>query len=141
MPSLQRSYSKGALAVAVSFVALGLSSGAGAQDQTREQARDQIKDPAANRAQDRTRDQDRVQDPIYGSQLMTPQERMDYQAQMRALKTEQERETYRLAHHQKMQERAKAQGVALPEMPAARAGMGLGQGAGTGAGAGAGSKK
>ncbi|MDO8286057.1 MAG: hypothetical protein Q7T69_13695 [Rhodoferax sp.] len=57
-------------------------------------------------AQDQTRDQDRLRDPIFGSQLMSPQERVQYQAKVRTLKTEQERESYRLEHHNQMQERA-----------------------------------
>lgn len=60
-------------------------------------------------AQDQTRDQDRLRDPIYGSQLMSPQERVEYQAKMRTLKTKQERESYRLEHHNQMQERARVQ--------------------------------
>lgn len=99
-------------------------------------------------AQDQTRDQDRLRDPIYGSQLMSPQERVEYQAKMRTLKTKQERESYRLEHHNQMQERARVQGVTLPETPPtarprARLGPGYGGGAGTGngSGPGAGNKK
>jgi hypothetical protein len=61
--------------------------------------------------------------PIYGSQLMTQQERAEYQARMRAATTEQEREQIRLEHHAQMQERAKQQGVTLPDEPPA---MGMG---------------
>jgi len=57
---------------------------------------------------------------------MTPHERSTYQNHMRALKTEQEREAYRMEHHKKMQERAKAQGKALPDMPPAGRGPGPG---------------
>jgi len=77
---------------------------------------------------------------IYGSELMTPQERSEYQARMRALKTEQEREAFRLEHHKKMQERAKAQGKTLPDTPP---GMGpgmMGPGGGKGMGPGMGPK-
>lgn len=82
-------------------------------------------------------------DRVYGSELMTPQERMEYQTKMRALKTEQERETFRLEHHKLMQERAKAQGKTLPDMPpsgmgpAMSPGSGMGPGMGPGAGPGA----
>lgn len=72
------------------------------------------------------RDQDRER--IYGYELMTPQERTEYQARMRALKTEQEREALRLEHHKKMQERAQAQGKTLPDMPPAGMGPGMGPG-------------
>jgi hypothetical protein len=108
-------------AAAVSLLALGMSASAMAQNQTRDQ----------------TRDQTRLQDPIYGSQLMTLPERNEYRTRMRSLKTEQEREAFRLEHHQQMQERARAKGITLPETPPAR-GMGAGMGAGTGPGPGPG---
>lgn len=77
--------------------------------------------------------------PIYGSQLMTQQERIEYRNQMRALKTQQEREAFRLEHHKKMQERARERGVTLPDEPPAQgAGMGPGPGAGRGMGPGMG---
>jgi hypothetical protein len=56
-------------------------------------------------------------DSIYGSELMTSQERNEYQTRMRALKTDQEQEAFRQEHHKKMQERAQAQGKTLPDMP------------------------
>lgn len=72
---------------------------------------------------------------IYGYELMTGQERAEYQRRMRAAKTEQERQAIRLEHHQKMQERAKAQGKALPDMPPADRGPGMmGPGGGMGPG-------
>jgi hypothetical protein len=74
---------------------------------------------------------------IYGSQLMTRQERMEYRNQMRSTKTQEERNTLRLEHHQKMQERAKEKGVTLPDAPPA-AGGGMGPGAGGGRGPGMG---
>lgn len=82
--------------------------------------------------------------PVYGSQLMTEQERAEYQARMRAATTEQEREQIRLEHHAQMQERAKQQGVTLPDEPPAmgmggqRMGPGQGGGMGTGSGMGGG---
>ena len=69
-------------------------------------------------------------DQIYGSELMTPQERSEYQTRMRATKTEQEREALRLEHHKQMQERAKAQGKTLPDSPPADRGPGMGPGGG-----------
>jgi hypothetical protein len=59
---------------------------------------------------------------VYGSQLMTREERAEYRAKMRSLKTKEEREALRMEHHQKMQERAKAQGKTLPDMPPAQGG-------------------
>lgn len=54
---------------------------------------------------------------IYGSQLMTRQERAEHRAKMRSLKTKEERESYRMEHHKKMQERAKEMGKTIPDMP------------------------
>ena len=64
--------------------------------------------------------------PVYGSQLMSDQERQTYRSQMRNAATPEERERIRTEHHEQMQKRAKEQGVTLPEMP--RQGMGQGQG-------------
>ena len=68
---------------------------------------------------DQTRDQSREK-VIYGYQLMTAQEREQYQAQMRNAKTAEERERLRKEHHEKMQARAKQRGVMLPDMPPRR---------------------
>lgn len=90
-------------------------------------------------AQDQTRDrtQDRTQDQIYGSQLMTPAERNEYRQRMRNMKTQQEREAFRLEHHKLMQERARQRGLTLPDqVPAQRGGTGPGPGVGGGAGRG-----
>lgn len=62
---------------------------------------------------------------IYGSQLMTRQERAEYRARMHSLKTREERESFRAEHHKKMQERAKEMGKTIPDMPHAQ---GCGQG-------------
>ncbi|HEX2667834.1 MAG TPA: hypothetical protein VHP13_05625 [Gammaproteobacteria bacterium] len=56
-------------------------------------------------------------EPAYGWQLMTPEERAAYQARMRAAKTEKERAAIRAEHHKEMLQRAKEQGVTLPEEP------------------------
>jgi len=77
-------------------------------------------------------------EPIYGYQLMTEQERAEHRAKMRSFQTEQEREAYRMEHHKMMQERARAQGVTLPDEPMPR-GQGRGMGPGPGAGPGRGS--
>jgi len=66
---------------------------------------------------------------IYGNQLMTQQERNEYRTKMRAAKTDEEREQIRKEHHERMKERAKAQGVTLPDEPPTRGGgMGPGNG-------------
>ncbi len=79
---------------------------------------------AAEQAPVQQKTQDKAQKPelIYGSQLMTPQERTEYRAKMRSMKTKEEREAFRMEHHQQMQERAKAKGKTLPGMPPAQGG-------------------
>ena len=74
---------------------------------------------------------------VYGYQLMTEQERAEHRAKMQSFQTEQEREAYRQQHHKMMQERAREQGVTLPDEPMPR-GQGRGMGPGPGAGPGAG---
>ncbi len=78
--------------------------------------------------------------PIYGSQLMTQQERAEYQARMGQAKTAEERERLRQEHHRQMQARAQERGVTLPDEPRAapRGGMGMGPGMGPGTGGGMG---
>jgi len=127
-------------------VVLSLSSGlALAADQARDQDRDQIKlhdndqDQLRDRDQDRLRDQTQLkdQDKIYGSQLMTKQERAEYHNKMKSAKTEQEREQIRNEHHELMKIRAKAQGRTLYEQaPAKGTGSMKGQGSGKGPGGG-----
>jgi hypothetical protein len=56
-------------------------------------------------------------DVIYGSQLMTPEERAAYHAKLSAAKTEKERNAIRARHHKEMQERAKKLGKTLPPAP------------------------
>ncbi|OYW36771.1 MAG: hypothetical protein B7Z35_11725 [Hydrogenophilales bacterium 12-61-10] len=75
--------------------------------------------------------QTQAQEQIYGSQLMTPQERAEHQTKMRNAKTNEAREQIRAQHHKEMQVRAKQQGVTLPDEPPA-AGMGGGMGSGGG---------
>jgi len=81
--------------------------------------------------------QEQKQEQIYGSQLMTDQERVEYRARMRATKTPEEREQIRKEHHQAMRERAKAQGLTLPDEPPVGGGL-RGQGMGMGPGGGRG---
>lgn len=97
--------------------------------------------PAAAADQERARDtlqkQDQTQDQIYGSQLMTLQERIEHRAKLRAAKTDEQRQQIRAEHHERMKERARKQGVSLPDNPPARGG-GMGPGGGMGAGGGRG---
>jgi hypothetical protein len=73
--------------------------------------------------------------PIYGSQLMTNQERIEHRTKLRAAATAQEREQVRLEHHEQMKLRAKERGVALPDDPPTQGG-GMGRGMGPGGGMG-----
>ena len=80
---------------------------------------------AANQAND--------QEHIYGSQMMTEQEQNEYRARMQETKTNQEREQIRMEHHERMRERAKAQGLNMPDsLPPRGSGMGGGMGGGKG---------
>jgi hypothetical protein len=78
------------------------------------------------------------QEQIYGSQLMTQQERMEYRTKQLNAKSAAEREQIRQEHHAMMQERAKAQGKTLPDEPPAGGGMHKGGGMGPGGGMGTG---
>jgi uncharacterized membrane protein len=88
---------------------------------------------AADPVQDKAKVQ--KQEQVYGSQLMTKQERAEYRAKMRAAKTTEEREKIRSEHHEQMQARAKERGVSLPNaLPPRGSGMGTGGGMGPGNG-------
>jgi hypothetical protein len=92
---------------------------------------------AANQATERERtqlqEQAQEQEHIYGSQMMTEQEREEFHARMRAAKTNEEREQIRMEHHKRMTERAKERGLSMPETPPPRGGgMGGGMGGGKG---------
>lgn len=52
---------------------------------------------------------------MYGSQLMTKQERMEFRGKMRAAKSMEERQAIRKAHHEEMKMRAEEKGITLPE--------------------------
>jgi hypothetical protein len=70
---------------------------------------------------------------VYGSQLMTRDERDDLSAKMRAAKTAAEREQIRKEHHARMRARAGARRVSLPDDPPEK-GNGMGGGTGVGPG-------
>ncbi len=75
------------------------------------------------------------QEQVYGSQLMTRQDRIEYRAKMRAAKTAEDKAQIRAEHHERMKERAHQQGVTLPDTPpAVGGGMGPGPGGGGGGG-------
>jgi hypothetical protein len=94
---------------------------------------------AADTLQAKERVQTQKQEQIYGSQLMTSQERTEYHARIRSAKTVEAREKIRNEHHEQMQKRAQERGVTLPEQPPVRgSGMRSGSGIGPGSGMGAG---
>jgi hypothetical protein len=120
---------------AAMFPASGAVAYAADQDQDRLRDQDRLQTPDQTRDQDRLRTRD--PDQVYGSQLMTQEERNAYRNRMRAAKTEQEREQIRNEHHEQMKIRAKEKGVTLPDEPPARGrGMGPGKGMGPGMGPG-----
>jgi len=95
--------------------------------------------------QEKMRHQEQGQ--VYGSQMMTEQEQQEYRDRMRAAKTSEEQKQIRNEHHERMQERAREHGIALPEEPPAGSGqmrpgtsmesggyMGPGKGMGAGGG-------
>jgi hypothetical protein len=88
-------------------------------------ANTQAADQASTQAQ-----RPKAQQRIYGSQLMTQQERDEYRAKMRAAKSQEERDRLRTEHHVAMQARAKERGVTLPDQPPGKRGGGGGPGPG-----------
>ncbi len=82
---------------------------------------------------------------VTANELMTQQERVEQRNKMRAAKTEEERAAVRAENHQRMSERATAQGKVLvpvnpqgPQQAAGRRGQGPGAGPGAGRGMGMG---
>lgn len=78
-------------------------------------------------------------EPIYGYQMMTPQERDEYRAKMRNAASAAERQAIRDEHHAAMAARAKERGFTLPDRPTGAGPRGPGMGPGMGPG-GAGSR-
>jgi len=68
-------------------------------------------------AQEQMQTQEQAREQVYGWELMTEEERLQHQEKMRTMTTEEERNRYQQEHHEKMQERAKQQGVELPAGP------------------------
>ena len=80
-----------------------------------------------------------VPEAMFGSQLMTEQERTVFRARMWAAESDEARAAIRAEHHEQMRARAQERGLTLPEVPPPRgAGMGPGRGMGPGAGQGPG---
>jgi hypothetical protein len=79
-------------------------------------------------AQQKARIQQEVQirqtERIYGSQLMSEQERTEHRSRMRAAKSAEALEQVRLEHHEKMKLRAEERGLTLPDEPPVSGGRG-----------------
>jgi len=88
---------------------------------------------AADQDRDQDREREELRQRVYGWELMTDAERNEYRERMRNMRTDAEREAFRLEHHKQMQERARERGVTLPDVP-----MGPGRGMGPGSGMGPG---
>jgi sensor c-di-GMP phosphodiesterase-like protein len=67
--------------------------------------------------------QTQQQEQIFGSQLMTQQERTEYRAKLGYAKNDEEREQIRSKHHKLMMIRAKARGLTLPDEPPVKGGQ------------------
>lgn len=81
-------------------------------------------------------------EPIFGSQLMTQEERLQFRNQMQNATSVEEREKIRIQHRELMLERAKAQGVTLSDTPMMmRNGAGKGPGMNNGSSSGSGQGK
>ncbi len=72
---------------------------------------------------------------VYGSQLMTDQEKNEYFKKLQDAKNDKQRENIRREHHERMKKRANEMGVTLPdEPPPLERGKGLQRGPGRGMG-------
>lgn len=72
-----------------------------------------------------------MQEQVYGSEMMTLEERAEYRAKIQAAKTGEAREQLRKEHHERMKARASARGVSPSDEPPAKDnGMGGGTGVG-----------
>lgn len=91
-------------------------------------------DQERNLEQVQIQEQQQTQERIYGSQLMTDQERAEYRAKIQAAKSMEEREQIRREHHEQMKERAMKLGVTLPDEPPAMGQGMMGSGGGMGPG-------
>ncbi len=106
-----------ALVATALLTTLALTVEAIAENKAQGQMRSQTQERNESRTRDSMQERERDSAPIFGSMMMTEREMQEHRNKMRSFKTEQEREAYRKEHHQKMQERARMQGMTLPEEP------------------------
>jgi len=96
------------------------------RDMTRDMQRDMTRDIQRDIQRDMMRDKQRdmlrsmTQDRFYGSQLMTEQERIEHRKRLQNAKSDEEIKEIRNQNHERMKERAKEQGVSIPEQPPVR---------------------
>jgi len=97
----------------------------GDMDQTRDRLQTQDRDMDQDQDRDRLHTQERAMDqdgyPISGYGMMSQQEREQFRERMRSMTPEQ-RQAYRLEHHERMRERAQAQGFDIEDLPPTAAG-------------------
>ena len=113
-------YARSLIAV---LVAVGLSSPTFADDQIQPQNKEQLADKP--NGEDKSPIDERelsTRGPIYGIQLMAPEEQHTYRSKLRNLETRDELEQFLREHHKLMNERAKARGVTLRNVPPKHAG-------------------
>lgn len=103
-------------------LSFGIAGAVFAQGQTGDRMQGQM----GERMQEQMRDQQ-----IYGSEMMTPEERQEYRDRMRNATSAEEREQVRAEHHERMAERAQERGVDLPPAPPGQ-GPGMAPGGGMG---------
>jgi len=77
-----------------------------------------------------------AEDQVYGWQLMSEQERLEHRTKMQSMETQEEINQYRLEHRSMMEQRAKEQGITLPDVPQNRNNMMDRRGGGMGSGGG-----
>lgn len=86
------------------------------QEKDQEKTQDRLAKGDGDKDQLQERDRDRIhQDEIFGSEMMTEQERMRYQEQIQSATSEEQRAQIRAKHREQMQQRAKERGIDLDE--------------------------
>ncbi len=106
------------LPVLVSFLLPGVTLAA---DQERDRDRDQMGAQMGEQMQEQheamSGDERMMRRQVFGWQLMTPKEREEFRNRMRNAKTQEERERVRAENHERMKQRAQAQGLDFPDKP------------------------
>ena len=82
------------------------------QDKDRVAQKDPAKDAAGNGQQQRDQSQ---QQRVYGQELMSVEERNEYQERLRMIDSDEQRGKFVAEHRELMQQRANAQGVVIEE--------------------------